>query len=97
MSLISCYTDTETTGLNPSKGDRIVEVCCILTVDFEIVDTFHTLVNPERPVGFSATIHGHTDDKLRNAPVFIRKFKPKVGNWYFKDEVELNPELFISP
>lgn len=70
MSLISCYTDTETTGLNPFKGDRIVEVCCILTVDFEIVDTFHTLINPERPVGFSATIHGHADDKLRDAPVF---------------------------
>ncbi|WAW11780.1 hypothetical protein nACB2_067 [Acinetobacter phage nACB2] len=30
-------------------------------------------------------------------PVFIRKFKPKDGNWYFKDELELNPELFISP
>lgn len=30
-------------------------------------------------------------------PVFIRKFKPKAGNWYFKDELELNPELFIGP
>lgn len=70
MSILSCYADTETTGLHPSKGDRIVEVCCILTVDFEIVDQFHTLINPERPVGFSATIHGHTDDKLRDAPLF---------------------------
>lgn len=70
MSIITCYADTETTGLSPSKGDRIVEISLVLAIDFEPVDTFHSYINPEIPVGFSTHIHGYTDEFLADKPKF---------------------------
>lgn len=46
--------DVETTGLSPRKGDRIVEVAAIKIRDFEIVDRFETLIDPERPLSYGA-------------------------------------------
>ena len=60
--------DCETTGVYPS--DRVVEVALVtLSLDGAIVDTWETLVQPDRDVGASH-IHGLTAESLRDAPVF---------------------------
>jgi DNA polymerase III subunit epsilon len=64
--------DTETTGLDPFQGDRIVEVGCIeLFNRIPTGKTFHRYVNPERDMPESAgAIHGLSTEFLRNKPVF---------------------------
>jgi DNA polymerase-3 subunit epsilon len=43
--------DTETTGLNPAGGDRMVEIGCIELLNrVETGRTFHAYFNPERPM-----------------------------------------------
>mgnify|MGYP001177308397 CR=1 FL=1 len=63
--------DTETTGLNPTNGDRIVEFGCIELVDKITTGiTYHQYVNPERSMPDEARkIHGLTDDFLADQPV----------------------------
>jgi DNA polymerase-3 subunit epsilon len=64
--------DTETTGLNPGGGDRIVEIGCIEMVNrAETGRHFHAYFNPERamPLGAEA-IHGLTDIFLSDKPLF---------------------------
>nr|TFG55347.1 MAG: DNA polymerase III subunit epsilon [Hyphomicrobiales bacterium] len=64
--------DTETTGLDPAQGHRIIEICGIELENHLPTDKiFHTLVNPERDIPEEATrVHGITGDKLANAPLF---------------------------
>jgi DNA polymerase-3 subunit epsilon len=64
--------DTETTGLDPAQGHRIIEICCIELENHLPTDqVFHTLVNPERDVPEEATrVHGITNEKLTDAPLF---------------------------
>ena len=42
--------DVETTGLAPLSGDRIVEIAAIKVKEGRVIDTFESLVNPQRPV-----------------------------------------------
>ncbi len=64
--------DTETTGLNPGQGDRIVEVGCIEL--FNLLPTgkeFQIYINPGRPVSEATVrITGITNDTLRGKPPF---------------------------
>ena len=63
--------DTETTGIKPSEGHRIIEVGAVEILDREITSTeFHTYVQPNRKVGESVNIHGITDKFLINKPQF---------------------------
>ncbi len=64
--------DTETTGLDPLAGDRLVEVAAIeLDGDLPTGKSFHRLINPERDVPEDAVrVHGITADRLRDAPRF---------------------------
>lgn len=64
--------DTETTGLDPAQGHRIIEICCIeLMFHIPTGKTFHTLINPERDVPEEAVrVHGLSAEKLMGAPVF---------------------------
>ncbi|MBF0296799.1 MAG: DNA polymerase III subunit epsilon [Magnetococcales bacterium] len=63
--------DTETTGLSPAQGDRIVEIGCVELVQMRKGQTRQWFVNPERRIPLEATrIHGITDEKVANAPVF---------------------------
>jgi DNA polymerase-3 subunit epsilon len=68
----SVLFDTETTGLDPLIGDRVVEVAAIeLINDLPTGHSFHRLVNPQRDIPADSTrIHGITEDKVRNAPRF---------------------------
>jgi DNA polymerase-3 subunit epsilon len=66
------FLDTETTGLSPESGDRIVEIGCIELVNRRLTGrSKHFYVNPERPNTDDALkIHGLTDDFLADKPPF---------------------------
>ncbi len=64
--------DTETTGLNPNEGDRIIEIGAVEMINhIPTGKTFRRLINPGMPVS-EATIRitGITDDHLRDKPPF---------------------------
>jgi DNA polymerase-3 subunit epsilon len=67
--------DTETTGLNPSGGDRMVEIGCVEI--FNRVETgrhFHAYFNPERDMPLEAeAVHGLTTIFLSDKPRFSEK------------------------
>ena len=64
--------DTETTGLNPQTGDRLVEIGCVELVNkVETGRVFHAYFNPDRPMPSEAeAIHGHSDRFLSDKPRF---------------------------
>ena len=64
--------DTETTGLDPLLGHRIIEICCLeLENHVPTERVYHTLINPERDIPEEAArVHGLTAEKLASAPVF---------------------------
>jgi DNA polymerase-3 subunit epsilon len=64
--------DTETTGLDPFQGDRLVEVGCVELVNrIPSGQTFHQYFYPERGMPAEAlAIHGLTDEFLKDKPLF---------------------------
>jgi DNA polymerase-3 subunit epsilon len=64
--------DTETTGLDPFQGDRLVEIGCIELVNgFLTGQHFHAYINPERempPAAFE--VHGLSAEFLKDKPLF---------------------------
>ena len=77
--LVYTAFDTETTGLEPSKGDKIVAIGAVRIEKGKILKDaiFHTLVNPERPIPPQATkIHGITDEMVKDKPP-LREVLPK--------------------
>jgi len=64
--------DTETTGINPKEGHRIIEIGCVEMIDRKLTgNTFHVYVNPERDVEKEAIgVHGITDEFLADKPLF---------------------------
>ena len=64
--------DTETTGFDPSKGDRIVEIGAIELMNHVPTGrSYHQYINPERAMPQEAfEVHGLGDDFLRDKPVF---------------------------
>jgi len=73
--------DTETTGLNPAEGHRLVEIGCLEVVDqIPTGAVYHVLINPQRDVPDDAfRVHGHSTASLADkaafatvAPEFLR-------------------------
>lgn len=64
--------DTETTGLKPADGHRIIEIACLeMTNRLPTGKYFHTYINPERDVPPDAfAIHGISTDFLKDKPKF---------------------------
>ena len=64
--------DTETTGLDPYQGDRLVEIGCIELINrFPTGKTFHCYFNPERDMPEQAfKVHGLSIEFLRDKPLF---------------------------
>jgi DNA polymerase-3 subunit epsilon len=63
--------DTETTGIEPSEGHRIIEIGCCEVLNRKITDSeYHQYIQPERTVGDSMRIHGLTDKFLVEKPKF---------------------------
>lgn len=66
------FLDTETTGLSPESGDRLVEVGCVEMVNRQLTgENKHFYVNPERASHEEALrIHGLTEEFLADKPLF---------------------------
>jgi DNA polymerase III subunit epsilon len=67
--------DTETTGLDPYEGHRIVEIGCVELVNsIPTGRTWHCYLNPERDMPEQAfAVHGLSSDFLRDKPLFADK------------------------
>ena len=77
--------DTETTGLDPAKGDRIVEVGAVeLLNHLPTGRTFHVYINPEPAMPKEAeAVHGLSSTFLRDKPVFasiVQDFMDFLGD-----------------
>jgi DNA polymerase-3 subunit epsilon len=77
--------DTETTGLNPLGGDRVVEIGCVELLDYiPTGQTFHVYLNPERDMPDAAfRVHGLSTDFLRDKPLFTdiaESFEDFIGD-----------------
>lgn len=77
--------DTETTGLDPSRGDRLVEIGAVEIINqIATGRTYHVLINPERDVPEEAfRVHGHSTEFLRDKPLFsavVAEFLDFIGD-----------------
>jgi DNA polymerase III subunit epsilon len=66
------FFDTETTGLDADKGDRIIEIGCLEMIDRRMTgNTLHLYLNPDRSSHPDALkVHGLTDEFLADKPRF---------------------------
>jgi DNA polymerase-3 subunit epsilon len=80
--------DTETTGLDPQEGHRIIEIGCVELVGRKRTGrTFHEYVNPQRSIPTDSTaIHGIADEHVAQCPVFADL---AAGFFEFVDGAEL--------
>ena len=64
--------DTETTGLEPSEGHRIIEIGCVELIDRRLTgDTYHQYIQPDREIDAGAVeVHGITNESLADKPRF---------------------------
>lgn len=64
--------DTETTGLEPEQGHRIIEIGCVELIDRRLTgNNFHQYLQPDREIDAGAArVHGLTNDFLRDKPRF---------------------------
>jgi DNA polymerase-3 subunit epsilon len=66
------FLDTETTGLSPEGGDRVIEIGCLEMVNRRLTGrNLHFYLNPERPSSEDAfKVHGLSDAFLADKPLF---------------------------
>ena len=64
--------DTETTGINPKDGHRIIEIGCVELINRRFTgNNFHVYINPQRIIDADAVaVHGITNERLKDEPVF---------------------------
>lgn len=77
--------DTETTGLDPYSGDRLIEIGCVELMNHVATGkTYHQYINPERDVPEEVVkVHGITTEFLQDKPVFkdiAQEFLEFVGD-----------------
>jgi len=77
--------DTETTGLEPSQGHRIIEIGCVELIDRRLTgNDYWQYINPERDIDAGAeAVHGLSSDFLSTKPVFkniVEDFLAYVGD-----------------
>lgn len=77
--------DTETTGFEPLKGDRVVEIGCVELINLiPTGQTFHRYLNPERDMPDAAfRVHGLSTDFLKDKPKFaevVDEFLEFIGD-----------------
>ena len=77
--------DTETTGLDPLRGDRLVEIGCIEIYNrMPTGQTFHRYINPERDMPAEAfDVHGLSSEFLSSKPLFtevVEEFLEFIGD-----------------
>ncbi|MCB5227982.1 DNA polymerase III subunit epsilon [Alishewanella sp. 16-MA] len=64
--------DTETTGINPKDGHRIIEIGCVELLNRRFTgNNYHVYINPEREIEAEAiAVHGITNQRLQHEPKF---------------------------
>ncbi len=64
--------DTETTGLEPEQGHRIIEIGCVEMIDRRLTgNNFHQYLQPDREIDSAAVeVHGITNEFLADKPRF---------------------------
>lgn len=77
--------DTETTGLSPKSGHRILEIGCIELIDhMPTGEVYHQYINPERDIPDEVIrVHGITEERVADEPVFAdiaEKFLDFLGD-----------------
>lgn len=72
MALRQIVLDTETTGLEPQNGHRIIEIGCVEIVNRRLTGNhFHQYLQPDREIDpAAAEVHGITEEFLRDKPRF---------------------------
>lgn len=64
--------DTETTGMSPAKGARLVEIAAVKVkpgLKLDLQDTFSTLINPKCPIPYQAyAVHGISTEMVSGSP-----------------------------
>ena len=80
--------DTETTGLNPSEGHKIIEIGCIELINRKITgNNFHIYLNPNREIDQDAIrIHGLTNEFLAKKPSF-KHIAQELLNYLLDSEI----------
>ncbi len=65
--------DTETTGLEPADGHRIIEIGCVELLDRRLTgNTYHQYIQPDREIDAGAIeVHGITNEQLLDKPRFV--------------------------
>ncbi len=73
--------DTETTGLEPAEGHRIIEIGCVELIDRRLTgNNFHQYLQPDREIDAGAIeVHGLTNEFLADKPRFIDVVKDFVA------------------
>jgi DNA polymerase-3 subunit epsilon len=73
--------DTETTGLDPLNGDRLVEIGCVELINrIPTGQTYHAYYNPERSMPAAAeAVHGLSDRFLSDKPRFAENFADLIA------------------
>jgi len=68
--------DTETTGMDPNNGDRIIEIGCVELINhLPSGNTLQIYINPERDIPAEATaVHGITNEFIADKPVFSQVY-----------------------
>ena len=71
-SSLQVFLDTETTGIDPQAGHRIIELGATVVRDgMHTAEEFHQLLNPQRAIDEAATeVHGYTQSDLADQPRF---------------------------
>lgn len=72
MAIREIVLDTETTGLSPASGDRVVEIGCVELINhIPTGNNFHKYCNPERDMPEGAfKVHGLSEEFLSDKPLF---------------------------
>jgi len=66
------FLDTETTGLDPNQGHRVIEIAAVEMSNRQLTKNhYHTYLNPRRDIDQAAQdVHGITSDFLKDKPLF---------------------------
>lgn len=89
--------DTETTGLDPLSGDKIIEIGCVEMIDGRLTENFfHTYINPEKHIPEDVVKITHiTDEKVANSPIF-KDIATKLMDFFNKNTEKTDKTILVA-